>query len=84
MSKTNTRPSHGPAGGPGHGGPGRNLGVKGEKPKNFWGTVRRLFGYMSKRMVAIIAVFVLAIAAVISKSKHQKFWGKQLQKYSKV
>ena len=65
MSKTNTRPSHGPAGGPGHGGPGRNLGVKGEKPKNFWGTVRRLFGYMSKRMVAIIAVFVLAIAAVI-------------------
>lgn len=31
MSKTNTRPSHGPAGGPGHGGPGRNLGVKGEK-----------------------------------------------------
>lgn len=36
MSKTNTRPSHGPAGGPGHGGPGRNLGVKGEKPKNFW------------------------------------------------
>lgn len=27
MSKQ-TRPSHGPAGGPGHGGPGRNLGVK--------------------------------------------------------
>ncbi|MDW3619264.1 ABC transporter ATP-binding protein [Enterococcus faecium] len=76
MSKTNTRPSYGPAGGPGHGGPGRNLGVKGEKPKNFWGTVRRLFGYMSKRMVAIIAVFVLAIAAVIFQIQTPKVLGK--------
>ena len=76
MSKTNTRPSHGPAGGPGHGGPGRNLGVKGEKPKNFWGTVRRLFGYMSKRKVAIIAVFVLAIAAVIFQIQTPKVLGK--------
>lgn len=76
MSKTNIRPSHGPAGGPGHGGPGRNLGVKGEKPKNFWGTVRRLFGYMSKRMVAIIAVFVLAIAAVIFQIQTPKVLGK--------
>ena len=76
MSKTNTRPSHGPAGGPGHGGPGRNLGVKGEKPKNFWGAVRRLFGYMSKRMVAIIAVFVLAIAAVIFQIQTPKVLGK--------
>ena len=76
MSKTNTRPSHGPAGGPGHGGPGRNLGVKGEKPKNFRGTVRRLFGYMSKRMVAIIAVFVLAIAAVIFQIQTPKVLGK--------
>lgn len=76
MSKTNTRPSHGPAGGPGHGGPGRNLGVKGEKPKNFWGTVRRLFGYMSKRMVAIIAVFVLAVAAVIFQIQTPKVLGK--------
>ncbi|HBL3572442.1 TPA: ABC transporter ATP-binding protein [Enterococcus faecium] len=76
MSKTNTRPSHGPAGGPGHGGPGRNLGVKGEKPKNFWGTVSRLFGYMSKRMVAIIAVFVLAIAAVIFQIQTPKVLGK--------
>ncbi|MFP3769303.1 ABC transporter ATP-binding protein [Enterococcus faecium] len=76
MSKTNTRPSPGPAGGPGHGGPGRNLGVKGEKPKNFWGTVRRLFGYMSKRMVAIIAVFVLAIAAVIFQIQTPKVLGK--------
>ncbi len=33
MSKENTKPSRGPMGG-GHG-PGRNIGVKGEKPKNF-------------------------------------------------
>ncbi len=61
--------------GGGHG-PGRNIGVKGEKPKNFWGTVRRLFGYMSKRLVAIIAVFVLAIAAVIFQIQTPKVLGK--------
>lgn len=74
MSKENTKPSRGPMGG-GHG-PGRNIGVKGEKPKNFWGTVRRLFGYMSKRLVAIIAVFVLAIAAVIFQIQTPKVLGK--------
>ena len=74
MSKENTKPSHGPMGG-GHG-PGRNIGVKGEKPKNFWGTVRRLFGYMSKRLVAIITVFVLAIAAVIFQIQTPKVLGK--------
>ncbi|MGM0156454.1 ABC transporter ATP-binding protein/permease [Enterococcus sp. AZ191] len=74
MSKENTKPSRGPMGG-GHG-PGRNIGVKGEKPKNFWGTVRRLSGYMSKRLVAIIAVFVLAIAAVIFQIQTPKVLGK--------
>ncbi|OJG57589.1 ABC transporter ATP-binding protein/permease [Enterococcus mundtii] len=58
------------------GGPGRNIGAKGEKPKNFWGTVRRLFGYMSKRLVAIIAVFVLAIAAVVFQIQTPKVLGK--------
>ncbi|WP_165005311.1 MULTISPECIES: ABC transporter ATP-binding protein [unclassified Enterococcus] len=76
MSKTNTKTSHGPAAGPGHGGPGRNIGAKGEKPKNFWGTVRRLFGYMSKRLVAIITVFVLAIAAVVFQIQTPKVLGK--------
>ena len=41
---------------PGHG-PGHGIGAKGEKPKNFWKTTKRLFGYMSKRLVAI-GVFV--------------------------
>lgn len=72
MSKGNNRPPQGPMGG----GPGRNIGAKGEKPKNFWGTVRRLFGYMSKRLVAIIAVFVLAIAAVVFQIQTPKVLGK--------
>ncbi|MER2116989.1 MAG: ABC transporter ATP-binding protein [Enterococcus casseliflavus] len=57
------------------GGPGRNIGAKGPKPKNFWGTVKRLFGYMSKRSIAIIAVFVLAIAAVIFQIQTPKILG---------
>lgn len=72
MSKGNNRPPQGPMGG----GPGRNIGAKGEKPKNFWGTVCRLFGYMSKRLVAIIAVFVLAIAAVVFQIQTPKVLGK--------
>ncbi|PTO38387.1 multidrug ABC transporter ATP-binding protein [Enterococcus mundtii] len=72
MSKGNNRPPQGPMGG----GPGRNIGAKGEKAKNFWGTVRRLFGYMSKRLVAIIAVFVLAIAAVVFQIQTPKVLGK--------
>jgi ATP-binding cassette subfamily B multidrug efflux pump len=60
----------------GGGGPGRNIGAKGEKPKNFWKTVRRLFGYMSKRMIAIISVFVLAIAAVVFQIQTPKVLGK--------
>ncbi|OJG51230.1 multidrug ABC transporter ATP-binding protein [Enterococcus gallinarum] len=57
------------------GGPGRNIGAKGPKAKNFWGTVKRLFGYMSKRSIAIISVFVLAIAAVIFQIQTPKILG---------
>jgi len=69
--KTTTQHRAGPMGG----GPGRNIGAKGPKPKNFWGTVKRLFGYMSKRSLAIIAVFVLAIAAVIFQIQTPKILG---------
>lgn len=61
--------------GPMGGGPGRNIGAKGPKAKNFWGTVKRLFGYMSKRSIAIISVFVLAIAAVIFQIQTPKILG---------
>lgn len=60
---------------PGHG-PGHGVGMKGEKPKNFWKTVRRLFGYMSTRLVAIGLVFVLAIASVIFQIQTPKILGK--------
>ncbi|OJG94280.1 ABC transporter ATP-binding protein/permease [Enterococcus thailandicus] len=62
-------------GGGGHG-PGRNIGAKGEKAKNFWGTVSRLFSYMSKRLIAIVLVFVLAIAAVIFQIQTPKVLGR--------
>ncbi len=61
--------------GPGHG-PGHGVGAKGEKPKNFWKTTKRLFGYMSKRLVAIGAVFVLAILSVIFQIQTPKILGK--------
>lgn len=69
----NTAPqrSRGPMGG----GPGRNIGAKAPKVKNFWGTVKRLFGYMSHRLPAIIAVFVLAVAAVIFQIQTPKVLG---------
>ncbi|MFS1067482.1 ABC transporter ATP-binding protein/permease [Enterococcus sp. DIV1083b] len=73
MSEKKTTTQH--RGGPMGGGPGRNIGAKGPKPKNFLGTVKRLFGYMSKRSIAIIAVFVLAIAAVIFQIQTPKILG---------
>ncbi|MDH6365348.1 ATP-binding cassette subfamily B multidrug efflux pump [Enterococcus sp. PF1-24] len=60
----------------GGGGPGRNIGVSGPKAKNFGGTVKRLLGYMSKRLGAIIAVLVLAIASVIFQIQTPKVLGK--------
>ncbi|MHC5373511.1 ABC transporter ATP-binding protein [Enterococcus sp. LJL120] len=62
--------------GGGHGGgPGRNMGAKGPKAKNFWKTVRRLFGYMSSRMIALVTVLILAIAAVIFQIRAPKVLG---------
>lgn len=80
MSKKNNQaPKKAPIGGPGHGpghGPGRGIGVKGEKAKNFGPTVRRLFRYMSKRLLPITSVFVLAIAAVVFQIQTPKILGK--------
>ncbi|WP_461198771.1 ABC transporter ATP-binding protein [Enterococcus sp. N249-2] len=75
MSENKNNTNQGHRGGPMGGGPGRNIGAKGPKAKNFWGTVKRLFGYMSKRSIAIIAVFVLAIAAVIFQIQTPKILG---------
>ena len=57
------------------GGPGRGVGMKAEKAKNFKPTVKRLFKYMSKRLTAISLVFILAIAAVIFQIQTPKILG---------
>ncbi len=58
------------------GGPGRNIGAKGPKTKKISGkTVKRLFRYMSKRMLSIIAVLVLAIATVVFQIQTPKVLG---------
>ena len=60
----------------GGGGPGRGIGMKVEKPKNFGATVKRLFAYMSSRLIAVGIVFVLAITAVIFQIQTPKILGK--------
>ncbi|MGK0550755.1 ABC transporter ATP-binding protein [Enterococcus faecalis] len=62
--------------GPMGGGPGRGMGVKGPKPKNFWKTVKRLFKYMSNRLIAIVLVLILAVASVVFQIQSPKVLGK--------
>ncbi len=56
------------------GGPGRQMGVV-QKPKNFWGTTRRLFGYMRSRLVGIIVVLILAIGSQLFQIQTPKILG---------
>ncbi|WP_390409836.1 ABC transporter ATP-binding protein [Lacticaseibacillus jixiensis] len=65
--KTTSRPAGG------HG-PGGRLGVV-EKPKNFWGTTKRLMGYMKGRLVGIFIVLVFAIASTIFQIRTPKILG---------
>lgn len=75
MSDKNVSQPKGGAGrGPMGGGPGARMPV--QKAKNFWPTIKRLLGYMSKRSIAIIAVFVLAIAATVFQISTPKILGK--------
>lgn len=66
-AQTTKQPS-GPRMGPGRGG-------LVEKPKNFWGTTARLFGYMRNRLIGIIAVLVLAIASTVFQIRTPKILG---------
>ncbi|WP_262316275.1 ABC transporter ATP-binding protein [Lacticaseibacillus parakribbianus] len=59
--------------GGGHG-PGPRMGLV-EKPKNFWGTTMRLLGYMKSRLVGIVLVLLLAIAATIFQIRTPKVLG---------
>lgn len=45
------------------------------KPKNFWGTLKRLLEYMSTRLIAIITVFILAIIAIVLQTQTPKILG---------
>ncbi|WP_204122717.1 ABC transporter ATP-binding protein [Lacticaseibacillus mingshuiensis] len=68
-TKSTNRPMRGP-GGPGHG-PGGLV----EKPKNFWGTTFRLFGYMKSRLAGIVIVVLLAIVSAIFQIRTPKVLG---------
>ncbi|MHC5269499.1 ABC transporter ATP-binding protein [Enterococcus sp. LJL98] len=72
MSEKERKPQ---GGRPMRGGPGRGIGMKAEKAKNFGPTVKRLFRYLSKRIVAISLVFILAVAAVIFQIQTPKILG---------
>lgn len=57
--------------GPGGHGPGGLV----EKPKNFWGTTKRLLNYMSSRLIGLIIVLALAIISVIFQIRTPKVLG---------
>lgn len=63
------RPSSGPRMGPGA------RGGLVEKPKNFWGTTGRLFGYMRNHLIGLIAVLVLAIVSTVFQIRTPKILG---------
>lgn len=73
MSQKTEKKTQGPMGG--GRGPGHGLGMKAEKPKNFGATTKRLFRYMSRRLIAISLVFILAIAAVIFQIRTPRILG---------
>ncbi len=55
----------------GHG-PGNHGGLV-EKPKNFWGTTRRIMSYMSDRLVGLCFVLAFASLVLSSRSEPRKF-----------
>ncbi len=61
------------------GGPmGGNKNIKNPstaKAKNFWGTTHRLFKYMSRRLIPITFVLILAISSVIFQIQTPKILG---------
>ncbi|WP_461213390.1 ABC transporter ATP-binding protein [Lacticaseibacillus sp. GG6-2] len=61
-----------PSGGMGPGPRGRGLV---QKPKNFWGTSKRLLGYMKSRIIGIIVVLLFAIVSTIFQIRTPKILG---------
>ncbi|EJO03198.1 ABC transporter ATP-binding protein [Oenococcus oeni] len=70
-NKTTQKHPGGPRGFGPHGGSGLV-----EKPKHFWPTTKRLFGYMKKRWLAVSFVVVFAIGSAIFQAQTPKILGK--------
>lgn len=76
MSEQNNRSNSRPARPMGGHGPGGGMALPGEKAKNFWGTVGRLFNYMAKYRIALIIVMIFAIASQVLQVQTPKILGK--------
>ncbi len=72
--------NHGPMGGPGRGPrPGSGYGpigmMKGEKPRDFKGTMRKLIGYLGRYKLALIAVAIVAALSTAANIAGPKILG---------
>ena len=65
--------------GPGHGGP-MGMMRKGEKPRDFKGTMKKLIRYLSPYRLPLVAVFLFAVAATICSIVGPKILGKATTK----
>jgi len=84
MQSSNTQAARGPVGGRGpmgRGGPGGGHGpmgmmMKGEKPRDFKGTLTKLIKYLGQYKVLILVVWIFAIASTIFAIAGPKILGK--------
>ncbi len=67
MSENTTKrpPAGGKGGGPMGGGPGHGVPMMGAKAKDFKGSMGRLLKYIGKYKVAVVVVFIFAVASAI-------------------
>jgi len=65
MSDNNTKSTNSPTNQRRGMGMGRRGATPGEKPKNFWGSLKRLLGYLRPQLVAILFIVSFAIVATI-------------------
>ncbi len=68
-------PMGGPGGGPRPGGRGPMGMMKGEKPRDFKGTMRQLLGYLDQYQLALMFVALLAVASTVAHIAGPKILG---------
>jgi len=66
----------GPGRGPRPGGPGGHMMMKGEKARDFKGTMRKLVGYLDKYKLALVVVALMAVASTVAHIVGPKILGK--------